>query len=49
MVNGAPLAKDELNLDSFEEAVVSGILKKTPELQKAVYQVILQCYHSYFH
>ncbi len=39
LVNGVPMKKDELDADSFEEAVVSGILKSTPDLQKAVYNV----------
>ena len=33
------MKKDEMNADSFEEAVVSGILRSTPEIQKAVYNV----------
>ena len=38
-MNGVPMKKDELEPDEFEEAVVSAILKQTPEIQKAVYHV----------
>ena len=38
-MNGVPMKKDELGADEFEEAIVSSILKQTPELQKAVYHV----------
>ena len=39
LVNGGPLKRGDLAADNFEEAVVHTILKKTTELQRAVYDV----------
>ncbi|XP_031847873.1 UDP-glucose-glycoprotein glucosyltransferase [Nomia melanderi] len=38
LMNGVPLSSDQLNADSFEEAVLSTIISQTPALQKAVYR-----------
>ncbi|XP_074657528.1 UDP-glucose:glycoprotein glucosyltransferase 1-like isoform X2 [Tubulanus polymorphus] len=37
LLNGAPLKKEEVTGDSFEEAVVNAIMQRTPEIQKAIY------------
>ena len=41
LLNGVPLQRADLDPDNFEEAVVGQILKMTPELQRAVYNVSL--------
>ncbi|XP_043524015.1 UDP-glucose:glycoprotein glucosyltransferase isoform X1 [Frieseomelitta varia] len=38
LLNGVPLSSDQLNANSFEEAVLSTIMSQTPSLQKAVYR-----------
>lgn len=38
LLNGVPLSSDQLNANSFEEAVLSTIISQTPALQKAVYR-----------
>lgn len=38
LLNGVPLPSDQLNADSFEEAVLSAIMSQTPMIQKAVYR-----------
>ncbi|OAD52233.1 UDP-glucose:glycoprotein glucosyltransferase [Eufriesea mexicana] len=38
LLNGVPLSSDQLNSNSFEEAVLSTIMSQTPALQKAVYR-----------
>lgn len=38
LLNGVPLSYDQLNADSFEEAVLSTIMAQTPAIQKAVYR-----------
>ncbi|XP_076685306.1 UDP-glucose-glycoprotein glucosyltransferase isoform X3 [Andrena cerasifolii] len=38
LLNGIPLSSDQLNANSFEEAVLSTIMSQTPALQKAVYR-----------
>lgn len=38
LLNGVPLPSDQLNADSFEEAVLSTIMTQTPMIQKAVYR-----------
>ncbi|XP_053979752.1 UDP-glucose:glycoprotein glucosyltransferase isoform X1 [Hylaeus volcanicus] len=38
LMNGIPLSSDQLNANSFEEAVLSPIMSQTPALQKAVYR-----------
>ncbi|XP_076247159.1 UDP-glucose-glycoprotein glucosyltransferase isoform X2 [Calliopsis andreniformis] len=38
LLNGVPLSSDQLNANSFEEAVLSTIMSQTPALQKAVYR-----------
>ncbi|XP_033331398.1 UDP-glucose-glycoprotein glucosyltransferase isoform X1 [Megalopta genalis] len=38
LINGVPLSSDQLNADSFKEAVLSTIMSQTPALQKAVYR-----------
>ncbi|CAK9802630.1 UDP-glucose:glycoprotein glucosyltransferase [Anthophora quadrimaculata] len=38
LLNGIPLSPDQLNADSFEEAVLSTIMSLTPALQTAVYR-----------
>ena len=37
LVNGMPLAESDLDVETFEESIVSAIMKATPEIQKAVY------------
>ena len=39
LMNGVPMKPSDIEGDEFEEAVVTAILKYTPELQKAVYNV----------
>ena len=47
LINGVPLHQSDMDPDTFEEAIVSGILKVTPDIQKAAYNVsgilILTC------
>ncbi|XP_076281321.1 UDP-glucose-glycoprotein glucosyltransferase isoform X2 [Lasioglossum baleicum] len=38
LMNGVPLSAEQLNADSFKEAVLSTIMSQTPALQKAVYR-----------
>ncbi|XP_016841360.1 UDP-glucose:glycoprotein glucosyltransferase isoform X1 [Nasonia vitripennis] len=38
LLNGVPLPSNQLNADSFEEAVLSTIMSQTPMIQKAVYR-----------
>ena len=38
LLNGVPLSSNLLNVDSFEEAVLSNIMTQTPAIQKAVYR-----------
>ncbi|XP_048265271.1 UDP-glucose:glycoprotein glucosyltransferase isoform X3 [Bombus terrestris] len=38
LLNGVPLSAEQLNANSFEEAVLSTIMSQTPALQKAVYR-----------
>lgn len=38
LLNGVPLPSEQLNADSFEEAVLSMIMSITPTIQKAVYR-----------
>ena len=45
LMNGQPLKKEDLTTDTFEEAAVSTILRLTPEIQKAVYQVGLYSFN----
>lgn len=39
LLNGVPLKRNDLSVDSFEETVVGSILKLTPQIQKDVYNV----------
>ena len=39
IINGIPMDKKYLSQDSFEEGVVMEILKQTPVIQKAVFNV----------
>lgn len=38
MLNGVPLTPNQINSESYEEAVLSTIMSQTPMLQKAVYR-----------
>ena len=38
LLNGIPLPSNQLNADSFEEAVLTTIMSQTPMIQKAVYR-----------
>lgn len=38
LLNGVPLPSNQLNADSFEEAVLSTIMSQTAMIQKAVYK-----------
>lgn len=38
LMNGVPLSPDQLNDNSFEEAVLLTIMEQTPALRKAVYR-----------
>ena len=38
LLNGIPLPSNQLNVDSFEEAVLSSVLQQTPMIQKAIYR-----------
>jgi UDP-glucose:glycoprotein glucosyltransferase len=46
LMNGVPLKKEDLTGDSFEEAVVGSIMKATPDIQKAVYDVCISAIYS---
>ena len=39
LLNGVPMKDDEMSADSFEESVVTQILKLTSQIQKDVYHV----------
>lgn len=39
LMNGQPLKQEELAQENFEEAVVGSIMKATPDIQRAVYNV----------
>ena len=39
LLNGVPMSKDDLSVDTFEEAVVTSILRLTSDIQRAVYHV----------
>ena len=38
LLNGIPIPSNQLNAESFEEAVLSTIITQTPMIQKAVYR-----------
>ena len=38
LLNGVPLPSNQLNAESFEEAVLSTIMSQTPIIQKAIYK-----------
>jgi UDP-glucose:glycoprotein glucosyltransferase len=38
LLNGIPLPSEQLNANSFEEAILSTIMTQTPMIQKAVYR-----------
>ncbi|XP_065164353.1 UDP-glucose:glycoprotein glucosyltransferase isoform X2 [Atheta coriaria] len=42
LMNGIPLPAHQLNVDEFEEAVLSEVMTQTPSFQKAVYKGKLQ-------
>ena len=48
LLNGVPMKGDEISADSFEEAVVSQILRLTPQLQKDVYHVGCILFNVFF-
>ena len=48
LINGVPLRSDDLRPDNIEEAVVTGILKNTPDIQKAIYNVSDKFMYSFF-
>ena len=46
LLNGIPMKQAELDGDQFEEALVTGIMRMTGELQKAVHAVSLKSNNS---